>query len=496
MKQLIKKASTSKRMAIFVADSSSTTGAGLTGLTYSSAGLKWYYWREDAGNAGGTAVTLATATRGTWTSGGFKEIDSTNLPGWYEIGIPDAVLASGAYWVSMMLFGATNMAPCPLEIQLVTFDPTDGNLGLTGLGGLTAPTAGALITSGTGTAQLSVSSGRAQADTTAIAGATGAASALGNFFNAVKSLTVDTSTFTPSTTVMEFTNTTNADYYTGRLLTFYGASSGSLAGSIHQVTAYTYSANNKVKLTISPALPAAPADGATLGIFAGSGSNSLTAADVRVEIDANSVELAAIKTLTDHLATALELHSGNYRFTADALANAPTGSGGGLDAAGVRSAIGLASANLDTQLGTIYGKIDTEVAAIQAKTDLIGTSGVLADGGITTAKFATGAIDASVIATDAFGALELAAGAASEIATAVATALGIGGTITELTGPIDTSAANLGQLVMSLAMVANNKVESDRDGNLTVYNAAGSAVWTQTATTDGATIAKGKAEAP
>ena len=43
--------------------------------------------------------------------------------------------------------------------------------------------------------------------------------------------------------------------------------------------------------------------------------------------------------------------------------------GGGLDAAGVRSAIGLASANLDTQLGSIAGYIDTEVAAIKAKTD-------------------------------------------------------------------------------------------------------------------------------
>lgn len=216
----------------------------------------------------------------------------------------------------------------------------------------------------------------------------------------------------------------------------------------------------------------------------------------RAELDANSTQLSAIKTVTDHIATGMELDSGNYRFTVAALANAPSGGGGGLDAAGVRSAIGLASANLDTQLGTIYGKIDTEVAAIQAKTDLIGTAGVLADGGITTAKFATGAIDASVIATDAFGALELAAGAASEIATAVATALGIGGTIAELTGPIDTSAANLGELVMSLAMIHNNKVESDRDGNLTVYNAAGSAVWMQAATTDGTTITKDKAEAP
>lgn len=46
-----------------------------------------------------------------------------------------------------------------------------------------------------------------------------------------------------------------------------------------------------------------------------------------------------------------------------------SGSGGGLDAAGVRAAIGLASANLDTQLSTIDDFLDTEVAAIKAKTD-------------------------------------------------------------------------------------------------------------------------------
>jgi hypothetical protein len=50
--------------------------------------------------------------------------------------------------------------------------------------------------------------------------------------------------------------------------------------------------------------------------------------------------------------------------------------GGGLDAAGVRSAIGLASANLDTQLSTIDDFLDTEVAAIKIKTDQLAfTSG-------------------------------------------------------------------------------------------------------------------------
>lgn len=119
MKLIIKKGTTSKRVPVFVQNSSSTTGAGLTGLVFNSAGLTWYYWREDEGNVGATSVTLATATRGTYTSGGFIEKDATNMPGCYEIGVPNAALATGAGWVTMMLKGATNMAPLPIEIELV-----------------------------------------------------------------------------------------------------------------------------------------------------------------------------------------------------------------------------------------------------------------------------------------------------------------------------------------------------------------------------------------
>jgi hypothetical protein len=117
-KQALKKGTTSKRLAIFIQDSSQTTGEGLTGLLFSSSGLSWYYWREDEGNADGTAVTLVTATRGTFASGGFIEKDATNLPGFYEIGIPNAAIATGASWVVMQLKGATNMAELTLEVQL------------------------------------------------------------------------------------------------------------------------------------------------------------------------------------------------------------------------------------------------------------------------------------------------------------------------------------------------------------------------------------------
>jgi len=125
---------TSKRIVVFIQSSISANGAGLTGLVTNSGGLTWYYWREETGNAAGTIVNIVSATRGTFTSSGFIEIDSSNLPGFYELGVPNAVLATGATWAVMMLQGAANMVPCPVEIQLTAYDPYNATtLGLTNL---------------------------------------------------------------------------------------------------------------------------------------------------------------------------------------------------------------------------------------------------------------------------------------------------------------------------------------------------------------------------
>lgn len=110
--------STSQRIPVFIRDSESPNGAGLTGLAWNTSGLLWTYWREDQGNAGGTAVTLASATRGTFTSGGFKEKDSSLLPGWYELGIPNAAVATGSAWVRMQLRGASGMVLADFVLAL------------------------------------------------------------------------------------------------------------------------------------------------------------------------------------------------------------------------------------------------------------------------------------------------------------------------------------------------------------------------------------------
>jgi len=118
MKLTIKKDTTSKVLHLFISDSSSTTGAGLTGLLFNSANLVAYYVRP--GSATATVITLADITTlGAYVSGGFKEFDASNMPGIYEFHPPDAVLAPGVDNVILMLKGASNMASLPLEIQLV-----------------------------------------------------------------------------------------------------------------------------------------------------------------------------------------------------------------------------------------------------------------------------------------------------------------------------------------------------------------------------------------
>lgn len=122
MKIPIPKGTTSKLLHVFIQDATVVTGEGLTGLTSTTAGLTCYYWRE--GDSAATQIVLASATLGTWTSGGFKEMDPSAMPGWYELGVPNAVLASGAATAKIHLRGALNglgqlmMVPCPLEIEL------------------------------------------------------------------------------------------------------------------------------------------------------------------------------------------------------------------------------------------------------------------------------------------------------------------------------------------------------------------------------------------
>ena len=106
---------TSQTIDVFLRDSSSATGAGLTGLVFNSSGLKAYYRKGATGSA--VQITLATQTTGgAWTSGGFVAVDGTNLPGIYRLDLPDAMVDTEGF-VTLHIYGATNLQPTPLRID-------------------------------------------------------------------------------------------------------------------------------------------------------------------------------------------------------------------------------------------------------------------------------------------------------------------------------------------------------------------------------------------
>lgn len=140
----IKAGSTSVMAPIFVQDTSSTTGGGLGSLVFNTSGLAAKYRR--AGDNTWTAITLATATVGTFTSGGFIA-DGGPVTGGYEVGVPDAALAAGARWAQVVYYGATNMLPVLLEFELDAVDYQDATrFGLSSLPNASAGANGGLPT--------------------------------------------------------------------------------------------------------------------------------------------------------------------------------------------------------------------------------------------------------------------------------------------------------------------------------------------------------------
>jgi hypothetical protein len=81
------------------------TYLGLTGITYQTSGLQAYYVRN---RSVPVQITLVNQTNdGSWTSGGFAEINSTTMPGLYRLDVPNAAFASGSSDVTIHVRGVT-----------------------------------------------------------------------------------------------------------------------------------------------------------------------------------------------------------------------------------------------------------------------------------------------------------------------------------------------------------------------------------------------------
>ncbi|MBK9219295.1 MAG: hypothetical protein IPL70_13275 [Uliginosibacterium sp.] len=116
---------------IEVALRSSTTGQLLTGKAYGDMTVK--YQREGA--AAATTVSVVTATKGSYTSGGFVE---TDIAGLYQFGIPNAAIATGAKAVTIT-FICTGAIDAVKRIVLIGADLRNANsLGLAYLTGAVA----------------------------------------------------------------------------------------------------------------------------------------------------------------------------------------------------------------------------------------------------------------------------------------------------------------------------------------------------------------------
>jgi hypothetical protein len=122
-KQKTTRAKTSRSLPVFIADTSSTTGGGLSGVTHTSSGLVMEYRRQNQSTW--TSVTAVSKTLGTYVSGGI--VASGSLAGRYEVDFPDAAFASaaGVEWVELCVRGVANMLPVLIEIELDAVDYQD-----------------------------------------------------------------------------------------------------------------------------------------------------------------------------------------------------------------------------------------------------------------------------------------------------------------------------------------------------------------------------------
>ena len=89
---------------------------GVTGLTASTAGLSARYNRTRTASVSIPLVARTIAQA--WTSGGFAEVDSTNMPGVYRLDIPDAALAAGADDVTIVVRGASGTNGAVMTVKL------------------------------------------------------------------------------------------------------------------------------------------------------------------------------------------------------------------------------------------------------------------------------------------------------------------------------------------------------------------------------------------
>ena len=370
-KRWIKAAATSQTIDIFVLDSSSTIGAGLTGLAFNTAGLTCYYRKGALGTP--TSVTLATLALVTtaWATGGFIAVDATNMPGVYRLDIPNVVIDT-AGMVTMYLRGATNMAPVVLELEVVAVDIYDTiRLGLTALPNTACTTNASLITSGTGTAQLSVASGLVT-----LAGVTHTGAVI-------------PTVTTVSNRVSANTDQWNAVAVTGMPMPTYVQPSGFLAATFPATIASTTNITAGTIATVTNRVSANTDQWAGVAV---------TGMPMPTYVQPSGY-LAATFPLT--IASTTNITAGTIATVSGNVNGNVAGSVGSVIGAvgSVTGAVGSVTGAVGSVTGAV-GSVTSAVTVGTINANVITATSINADA-ITAAKIATGAIDADALATDA-----------------------------------------------------------------------------------------------
>lgn len=395
----LKHSSTSNIIRVFIGNSSVTTGAGLTGLTSSSAGLTIALLHNNANNTSdfshlylqASSTIEAVSTIGTYsaptaTKCRFGEVSATYLPGWYEIHFPNTAWSfASAKYAMVSVWGATNARPATFLIPLVQYDPYDSvRMGMTSLPNAAAEASGGLYTRGTGVGQINQdTSGRIDARVHGCA--TNSITA-----GAIADGAID-----------------NASLATGTI------SAAKFAASAIDATAIASDAITSAKVAdgfITAAKLAS--DTITAAKIA---SDAITAAKIASDaITSAKIADGAIDaaTFADNAITAAKI--------ADGAIDAATFAAGAINAAAIASDAITAAKIAD-------GAID---------------AGAIASDAITAAKIATGAIDADALAADAVA--EIADGVCDEALAGHTTAGSVGKALSDAA-----SLAQASQIVLS-----------------------------------------------
>lgn len=413
----IQAGATDQTVVIRIVDS--TDGTPETGVAFNTSGIDLEYWRHGANSV--TDITEATQTvSGAHTDGGFVALGN----GYYRLDLPDAAVAAGATAVEIMgtvtgmvvIGGTVDLSPPVNTVAVGGTAQTARDLG-----------ASVLISSGTGTGQLSVTSGviasnpgsgtiaaadfaAGAIDAAAVAnGAIDAATFAADVDAEILSYIVDDATRIDASELnadidsLTFTVAGDVDVNVQTV----GGSAASASSGVFNVNVAQVSTDSTAADTLETWLDGTTGPVSPLGIARQGTAQSATGTTLVLDASSPFADDTAIgmtlvacgstqgycqsRAVTDYVNSTDTATVETWTVTPSGtityylFGTAPGGSGSGLDAAGVRSALGMASANMDTQLSgldtkldTIDNYVDTEVAAILDDT---GTSGVVVASG-------------------------------------------------------------------------------------------------------------------